>query len=172
MKKKTILIGCGIFLAFASLLAVGISALPPSGILIEISGNGDFAQVLCFGKNTIIFDEVLFKGPSGSKIRVNMSKSKDRMSNTITYQHIDSKATFEIFMNTIFYKQNLPIPMIYTVNGTPIAGFADGGAKEKDLLNAMQKEFDKLPTGFREGLREFYLFCSKSTPGLLIPTSP
>jgi hypothetical protein len=172
MKKKTILIGCGILLAFISLLAVGTTISPASGILIEISGNNEFAQALCFGKNPRVFDEVMFKGPSGSKIMASRSKDEDSFGLRFTFQHVDSKATLKIYMSTIFYDQNLPIPIIYIVNGTPIVGFGDGGAKEKDLLTAMQKEFEKLPAEFREALREFYLFTNKSNIGLLAMSSP
>ena len=90
------------------------------------------------------------------------------MGYTVTFFHVDSKSIFKKFMSIIFYKQNLPLPVIYTVNGTIIAGIADGGAKEKDLQTAVQKEFDKLPVEFQQAMREFYLFCDKSTPGLLV----
>ena len=145
---------------------------PKTTVFFEIHANGELAQVLCFGKTPNSFDEVLFKGPSGVKIRATRSKDEAAMGNNTEFSQVGTHNSFKIFMNTIFFKQNLPLPMIYTLNGVNVAGIADRGAQEKELMTAVLKEFSNLPIDFQQGLREFYQYCEKSNMGLLTMSAP
>ncbi len=168
MKRKLNLIfGCGIFLLiFHPLFAQSAPKYPNGVVLFELSANGELAQALCFQKTFASFSEVLFKGPSGVKIRVVETKDDNFFGYTTEFIHVATRIAFKSTLSTIFFEQNLPIPVIYTMNGVVIAGIGDNGPREKELVAAVQKEFAKLPMEFQQGLREFYLYCNKSIIGL------
>jgi hypothetical protein len=148
------------------------SAMPPT--LIELNANGETAQVLCFGKSPYIIEEILFKGPSGIKIKVTKSRT-DFPGDTTDYTHVGGHSAFTQWGSVIFYEQSLPIPIIYVINGIYVAGLADDGPHWNDLKTAIRKEFEKLPTNFYQGLRELYLFCIKLASGvrtMVLPLAP
>ncbi len=165
---KRVIIGCGLlFFAFGFLFAqtvnTGPSVAASPGELFEIVANGEMAVALCFGKPYKGFDEVLFKGPSGIKIRVTNSKENDLKTHTVEFSLVGGHAVYKISMSTLFYEQNLPIPTVVTINGVVICGLGDNGEREKELQTAVQKEYNKLPNDFQQGLREFYQYCAKSS---------
>ncbi len=138
---------------------------PVPETLIEMSANNQSAWVLCVGEDNQKFDEIYFKGPSGEKIKV--IRSGSYFPGYITeYSYVNDGAEFKAFSSSIFYKQNLPVPVIYSVNGKFVAGFGDSGSSEAELVNAVVKEFNKLPMGFQQALREFYLFGDNATIGV------
>jgi hypothetical protein len=171
--KKKLIYACVIFF-LVSHHFLAQSGLPSSkGIVFyEFSSNGELARVLCFQKTFASFSEVLFKGPSGVKIRVTHAQDENFFGQTTEFMHVDTRIAFKSTTSTIFYKQNLPIPTIYTVNGVVIAGIGDGGAREKELFALVQKEFGKLPLEFQQGLREFYQYCANSVPALVVFSAP
>jgi hypothetical protein len=144
-------------------------AMPPT--LIELCGNGETAQALCFGKAPYLIDEILFKGPSGVKIKLTRSRGYFP-GDSWDFVHIGGHSVFTQWGSPIFYEQNLPVPVIYVINGVYIAGLGDGGSQEHNLEIALNKEFDKLPVNFQQGLREMYLFCDKATIGVATSIGP
>jgi hypothetical protein len=146
---------------------------PTPGVLFEIVANGEMAVALCYKRNsTSVFDEVLFKGPSGIKIRATQMNDANFMGNTTEFSHVGGKSSYKRSLATIFFKQNLPIPAIYTINGTVIPGIGDSGIEEAKLQEAVQKEYGKLPNDFQQGLREFYTYCARSNIGLSTISAP
>lgn len=172
LETLCVVIGCGILFSnpgsgYADPANGGEFVISsPTGLLFDISANGELGQALCFGKKPWVLDEVWFKGPSGVKIRVKASKDENSLGNTTEFSHACVNSVFKVFMSTVFYEKNLPIPVIYTINGVVIAGLGDGGSKEKDLTAAVQKEFASLPGEFRQGLREFHAYSGMFNKGL------
>jgi hypothetical protein len=166
----SIAVGCGTLILVSGLLCAAaqtdkatIPAQPET--LFNIIGNNQSAWALCIGKNHSKLDEICFKGPSGEKIKASMSGNY--FPGYINeYSYVNDGSVFKLFAGSLFYKQNLPIPVIYSVNGKFIAGFGDSGPDEADLNTAVLKEFNKLPVGFQQGLREFYLFCTNAPSGV------
>lgn len=174
---KRIIVGCVLlFFAFGFLFAETVNTGPTTvaspGVLFEIVANGEMALALCFEKTPNTFNEVLFKGPSGIKIRATYKKDENAMGFTTEFSHVGGHSSFKVFMNMIFYEQNLPIPGIYTVNGVVIAGIGDGGEREREMQIAVKKEYNKLPNDFQQGLRELYSYGAKSNIGLMTLVAP
>jgi hypothetical protein len=134
--------------------------------LISISANNQIAWFLCIGKDPHKLDEIFFKGPDGEKIKVSMLRNF--FPGYITeFSYVNGTSVLKKFVASAFPEQNLPIPVIYNVNGKLVAGMGDGGSHEADLNNAFLKEFNNLPMGFQQGLRNLYLFGRNSTPGVI-----
>lgn len=164
--KKNLIAACGLFLLALPTLLAQPDSKYKGVIMFEFRANGELAQALCYQNSPASFGEVLFKGPSGAKIRAVETKDEEFFGYTIEFTHVPTRISFKRTFSLVFYEQDLPIPVIYTVKGVVIAGIGDGGPREKELNNAVQKEFAKLPAEFQQGLREFYLYCSKSVIGL------
>ena len=165
--NKSLIAVCGLFVLAMQPLSAQAASRYKGTVFFEFRANGELAQVLCYQKNLVSFGEVLFKGPSGAKIRAIQTKDENFFGHTIEFTFLPSRIEFKSTSSTIFYEQNLPIPVIYVVNGVAIAGIGDGGAREKELNEKVHKEFAKLPMEFQQGLREFYLYCTKSVIGLV-----
>ena len=170
---KRLIAFCGLFLlAFCVLPTNTVKAkhsdTPDAGVFFQIVANGEMAVALCFKHGyAFLFDEVLFKGPSGVKIRATQLNNANFMGTTTEFSLVGGPATLTHSVSTIFYKQNKPIPTIFVINGVVIAGISDSGAMEKELQASVQKEYGKLPSDFQQGLREFYQYCAKSNIGLV-----
>ncbi|MFA5261594.1 MAG: hypothetical protein WC450_10230 [Candidatus Omnitrophota bacterium] len=139
--------------------------------LIQITANNQVAQVLCFGNNPTKLDEIHFKGPGGDKIKVWVVR--DYYPGYIfEFHHVGSASVFKSFTALGFSERGLPIPVINSFNGKIVAGLGDGGSRESDFHSESVKEFEKLDSGFQQALREFYLFCNETTPGVIFFTIP
>jgi hypothetical protein len=166
----SIAVGCGALILASGLLCAVTQtdkvAIPSQReTLIKISANNQIAWVLCFGKDPVRLDEIYFKGPSGEKIKVSMLRNF--FPGYITeYSYVNDSSVLKSFVASGFPEQNLPIPVIYSMNGKLVAGLGDGGSREADLNTAFLKEFNKLPMGFQQGLRDLFLFGFKATPGV------
>lgn len=160
-----------------SLSAMGASHVtaedaPKSLTMILFKANGQTAEALLLGDPPyeLTPDVVFFRGPSGTKIRASRS-GQFVPAMTWEFAEVGGRGAFRYFLSSVFYKQDLPIPVIYELNGVTIAGLGDSGARERQLHTAVRKEFKKLPASFQQGLREFYLFCGAATPAVVWPAS-
>ena len=80
------------------------------------------------------------------------------------------------YIGTNFYENQLPLPVMYDINGVCIVGFS---TTRPDLLehsklveNVIRENVSKLPSEFIEGLKDFYRFGNKSLPGVRFTTHP
>jgi hypothetical protein len=134
--------------------------------LIAITANSQVAWVLCVGKNPTRLEEVYFKGPSNDRIKIKAQERNAFPGFVIEYSYINSTSILKKYVAYEFMNQGKPIPVIFSFNGTLVTGFGDSGSQESELNAASLKEFEKLPSGFQQALKDFYLFCNGTTPGV------
>ncbi len=171
-KKMLLLAGAIVAAAIAPIGAQSsMGAIPGSPeTLIAITANNQMAWVLCVGKDPSRLEEVYFKGPASDKLRVSAPERGAFPGFVIEYTSIGPESTLKKFVAYEFMNKGLPVPVIYSFNGNLVPGLGDGGGREAELDAASLKEFEKLPSGFQQALKDFYLFCNGTTPGVSLLT--
>lgn len=163
--------------AIAAAVAAPVGAQSARGVipdspetLIAITASNQVAWVLCIGKDPSRLEEVYFMGPANDKLRVSAPERGAFPGFIIEYTSIGPESTLKKFVAYEFMNQGLPVPVIYSFNGKLVTGLGDGGGRERELDAASLKEFEKLPSGFQQALKDFYLFCNGTTPGVALLT--
>jgi hypothetical protein len=131
--------------------------IPGAPRLFQLTAdNGQAAQLLVTGGDKWSIGILLFRDPWNAKIRIDQ---KQEFGGRVTsYTTVDGKTSLRYFAGTLFYKQKLPIPVIYDINGKQIAGLGDGGSQERELRRKSRDEFKSLPPDFQAALLNLCLF--------------
>ncbi len=144
--------------------------------LVYITYQDKIAKAMCFYDKYYIMNLVYFKGPSGILIKAGTYRNDNIVADINYYEYIDSngkKYQIKYGISHIHSVQGFGIPAMVNINGTTINDFInvnDGGISEKRIHEKIKKEFQLLPSKFKLGLRELYLFCGQSLRDINIIT--
>jgi len=145
--------------------------------LVYLMAKDKIARAMCFYNKKYLLHSTYFKGPSGILIKAGTNKNNKMVRNIPYYEYIDSngkKYIISFAVGFIHNEQGFDLPVIANINGVLLAkyiSFNDGGVSNNNFNRNIIKAFQKLPSGFKIGLKEFYLFGCKSITGLKVLNS-
>ncbi len=148
----------------------------PRRKLVYITHQDKIAKAMCFYDKYFMMNSVYFKGPSEILIKAGTYRNGDITGDITFFEYIDSngkKHKLRFALSDIHHRQGFELPAMVDINGVFLAEYInlnDGGISSQKFNAKIKKKFKMLPNEFKMGLREFYLFGSKSIIGLTVVT--